>query len=156
MKTSVNESKFFLILMEASQYECSLICVDLSLKSMDEWRNLFYIVYNRCNAVTRFLNLFFSVYKKKVALKRGCERIFFLSEQANFSVSDRLGRNFPTVQNGLEKRKNLYLIKLVSKQKRKVIGFCFFIFVIWSFWFFIFVIWNWCQANQHEILRQVI
>ena len=42
----------------------------------------------------------------------------FLSELANFSVSDRLGRNFPTLQNGLKKRKNLYLIKLVSKWKR--------------------------------------
>ena len=39
----------------------------------------------------------------------------FLSEQANFSASDRLGGNFPTVQNGPEKRKNLYLTKLVSK-----------------------------------------
>ena len=38
-----------------------------------------------------------------------------MTEQGNFSTSDWLGRNFPTVQNGLEKRKNLYLIKLVSK-----------------------------------------
>ena len=36
-------------------------------------------------------------------------------ETANFSASDRLRRIFPTVENGLEKRKNLYLIKLVSK-----------------------------------------
>ena len=38
-----------------------------------------------------------------------------MSEQANFSASDQLGRNFPTVQNGPEKRKNLYLVKLVSE-----------------------------------------
>ena len=44
----------------------------------------------------------------------------FLSEQGNFSASDRLGKNFSTVQNGLEKRKNLYLIKLVSKSKRAI------------------------------------
>ena len=43
-----------------------------------------------------------------------------MSEQANFSASDQLGRNFPTVQNGPEKRKNLYLIKLVSKWKRTI------------------------------------
>ena len=45
MKTSVNKSIFFfLILVEASQDGCSLICVDFSLKSLDEWRNLFHIV----------------------------------------------------------------------------------------------------------------
>ena len=46
----------------------------------------------------------------KVAEKKN-----FLSEQANSFASDRLGRNFPTVQNGPKKRKNLYLIKLVLK-----------------------------------------
>ena len=30
--------------MEASQDGCSLIYVDSSLKSIDEWRNLFYVV----------------------------------------------------------------------------------------------------------------
>ena len=30
-----------------------------------------------------------------------------LSEPANFSASDRRGRNFPIVQNGLEKKKKL-------------------------------------------------
>ena len=39
------------------------------------------------------------------------------AEPANFSASDELGRNFPTVQNDLEQRKNLYLIKLVSVMK---------------------------------------
>ena len=33
-------------------------------------------------------------------------------------VSDQLGRNFPAVQNGLEKREDLNLMKLVSKWKR--------------------------------------
>ena len=35
--------------MAASQDGCSLICVDLSLKSIDEWRNLFYIVIDYCS-----------------------------------------------------------------------------------------------------------
>ena len=39
-------------------------------------------------------------------------------EPAIFSESDRLKRIFPTAQNGLEKRKILYLVKLVSKWKR--------------------------------------
>ena len=30
--------------MEASQDRYSLICVDFSLKGIDDWRNLFYIV----------------------------------------------------------------------------------------------------------------
>ena len=42
------------------------------------------------------------------------QNLFFL-EQAGFSASDQPGRNFPTVQSGPKKRKNLYLIKLVSK-----------------------------------------
>ena len=46
--------------------------------------------------------------------------VFFLSEQVNFSAPDRLGRNFTTAQNGPKKRKNLYLIKLVSKWKRAI------------------------------------
>ena len=45
---------------------------------------------------------------------------FLLSEPANFSASDRFGRNFPTVQNSLQKRKKLHLIKLVSQLKRAI------------------------------------
>ena len=33
-----------MILVEASQDGCSLICVDFSLESLDESRNLFYVV----------------------------------------------------------------------------------------------------------------
>ena len=55
-----------------------------------------------------------------VLLEQVVKQKIFLSEQANFSASDRLGRNFPTAQNGPEKRKNLYLIKLVSKCKRAI------------------------------------
>ena len=40
-----------------------------------------------------------------------------LSEPANFSASDRLGRSFRTVQNGVEKRKNLYLINWSQNEK---------------------------------------
>ena len=32
------------------------------------------------------------------------QKTFFLSETVNFSALDRLRRNFPTVQNGPEKR----------------------------------------------------
>ena len=70
---------------------------------------------NRCTVVTPSFNLFFLVYKKEIPLERGCQAKHFLSEQANFSASGRLRINFPTVQNGPEKGKNLYLIKLVSK-----------------------------------------
>ena len=53
-----------------------------------------------------------------------------MSEQASFSASSRPGKNFLTAQNGLEKRKNLYLIKLVSKRKRTIRkgGTCFLVF----------------------------
>ena len=43
-----------------------------------------------------------------------------MSEQANFSASHQLERIFPTVQNGLEKRQNHYVIKLASKLKRAI------------------------------------
>ena len=33
---------------------------------------------NRCTVVTRFFNLFFSVYKRKVPLERGCQAKLFL------------------------------------------------------------------------------
>ena len=115
MKTSVNESKkVFLILMKASQDGCFLICVDFSQKKNRRMKKSV-LHCNRCAVVTPFFNLFFLVYKKKIPLERGCQAKHFLSEQANFSASGRLRRNFPTVQNGPEKRKNLYLIKLVSK-----------------------------------------
>ena len=61
-----------------------------------------------------------SVYKRKIPLERGCYTNFFLSEQANFSASERLGKKFPTVQNGPEQKKNLSLIKLVSKWKKAI------------------------------------
>ena len=74
----------------------------------------FVLHFNRCTVEHGFFTLILSVYKRKVPL---CP---FFSEQTNFSTSDRLGRNFPTVQNGPEKRKNLYLIKLVTKWKRAI------------------------------------
>ena len=43
-----------------------------------------------------------------------------MTKPANLPASDRLARDFPTVQNCLEKRKNLYLNKLVSKWKRTI------------------------------------
>ena len=42
----------------------------------------------------------------------------FLSELPNFLALDWLGKEFQTVQTCPKKRKNLYLIKLVSKWKR--------------------------------------
>ena len=51
-----------------------------------------------------------------------------------FFTSDRLGRNFPTAQNGLEKRKNLYSIKLAAKWKTTIrkglFNFSFLVFEI--------------------------
>ena len=41
--------------------------------------------------------------------------IFFSTEAANFSASDRPRSKFPTIQDGSEKIKNLNLIKLVQK-----------------------------------------
>ena len=59
-----------------------------------------------------------SVYKRK-----GCywsevdkQKTFFVWAPAK----DRFGRNFTTVQNRPEKRKNICLIKLVSKRKRAI------------------------------------
>ena len=61
------------------------------------------------------------LYKRKVPLERGYSaKKFFLSKQANFSASDRLGRNISTVENGPEKMKSPYLIRLVSKWKREI------------------------------------
>ena len=71
---------------------------------------------NRCIVVTRFFNLDFARHiKGRYPWNEVAEQKNFLSQQASFSASDRLGRNFPTVQNSPEKRKNFYLIKLVSK-----------------------------------------
>ena len=61
----------------------------------------------------------------------------------SYKVNDKKGHttmtNFPTIQNGLEKRKKLYLIKLVSynekEESEKGIQASF---------FFIFGIWNCC------------
>ena len=60
---------------------------------------------------------------------------FLLSEPANFSASDRFGRNFPTVQNSLQKRKKLHLIKLVSQLKRAIrkSHTSFLLFHFWDF-----------------------
>ena len=57
-----------------------------------------------------------------------------LSELVNCSASDRLGRNFPTVPNGLEKSYKLYLIKLVSKYKWAIRKehTSFFLFYFWD------------------------
>ena len=72
----------------------------------------FVLYCDRCTVVTRFFNLnFVRIYTLGTRLLSK----IFLSEQVNFSAPGRLGRNFPTVQDGPEKRKNLYLIKLVSK-----------------------------------------
>ena len=88
---------------------------------------------NWCTVVTRFLIKILYVYKRKVPLERGCEAIFFLSEQATFSGSDRRGRNSPAVQNGLEIRPNLYPIKLVLKWKR-IIRKGHTSFLVFHFW----------------------
>ena len=72
---------------------------------------------NRYTVVTQFFCLNFVRIQKEGTLGAGLisKKKKFLSELANFSASDRLGRNLPTVQNGLEKGENIYLIKYVSK-----------------------------------------
>ena len=77
--------------------------------------NKFVLHCNRCTIVTRFFNLDFGrIYKKSTLGRRfPSKKNFFLSEKANFSASDQLGKNFPAVQTGPEKTKNQ--IKLVSK-----------------------------------------
>ena len=44
---------------------------------------------------------------------------FFLSELVNFSVSDRLARNFSTVRNCQEKKEKPLLIKLTKIKMKK-------------------------------------
>ena len=70
---------------------------------------------NRCTVVTPFLIYFFLYIKRRYPWNEVAKQKSFLSEQAKFSASGQLRTNFPTVENGPEKRKNLYLIKLVSK-----------------------------------------
>ena len=79
--------------------------------------NKFVLHCNKCTIVTRFFNLDFV---GRYPWKKFAKQIFFVCEQANLSPSDRFRKNFPTVQNGPEKRKNYYLIKLVSKSKREI------------------------------------
>ena len=57
----------------------------------------------------------------------------FLSEPANSFALDRARRNFRTVENGLERGKNLYLIKLISKGK-KAIRKEYTSFLVFHFW----------------------
>ena len=56
---------------------------------------------NRCTVVTQFFNLDFVRIKNEAKLGTRLLSKTFLSEQANFSASDRFGRNYLTVQNGL-------------------------------------------------------
>ena len=74
--------------------------------------------YNRCALVTVFFNPnFVSIYKKNTL------GTWLISKKNNFfclnqlATSDPLGRNLITAQNGLEKRKNLYLIELGLYEK---------------------------------------
>ena len=82
---------------------------------------------------TIFQSTFYPHEKVKYSWNVVDKKKIILTEPANFSASDELGRNFPTVQNDLEQRKNLYLIKLVSVMKNSNYkrAYCFFIFGIW-------------------------
>ena len=93
-----------------------------------------------------------SVYKRKVLLEQGwwVKKNFCLN-QLIFLLQIDLEKVSKLSKMVLKKRKNLYLIKLLSKWKTRQLekgipAFCFFIFGIWS----------WCQLIQHEILLQVI
>ena len=63
---------------------------------------------------TIFWSRFCPYIKGRYPWNEVAKQIFYLSGHANFSTSDRLGRNFQTVQTGPENRKNPYFIKLVS------------------------------------------
>ena len=71
--------------------------------------------YNRCTVVTVLFNPnFVSTYKEDTLGTRliSKKNIYFCLNQ--LATSDPLGRNLITAQNGLKKRKNLYLIELGS------------------------------------------
>ena len=59
--------------------------------------------------------LLFFCFGHKNCSAGGIHLIFFSTEAANFSASDRPRSKFPTIQDGPEKIKNLNLIKLVQK-----------------------------------------
>ena len=107
--------------MEASQDRCSLICCRF-LPQKHKWMKKFVLHCTRYTEVTQLFNVNFVHIKKEGTLgtRLISKKKFFLSESANFSASERLEKNFPILQNGLEKMKNLYLIKLVSKWKRAI------------------------------------
>ena len=107
--------------MEASQDGYFLIC-NRFFRQKARWMKKFVLHCNRWTVVTRSFNLSFVHIKKKGTLgtRLISQKFLFLSEPANFSASDRLGRNFRTVHNGFEKRKNLCLIKLLSKWKMAI------------------------------------
>ena len=91
------------------------------LPQKHRWIKKFVLHCNRCTVVSRFFNLnFIGICKEDTLGTRLRSKKKFLSEPANFSASDRLRRNFSTVENGLEKRKNLSLIELVLKWKREI------------------------------------
>ena len=121
--------------MEASQDRCSSIC-RIFHPQKHRWIKKFVF---HCT----IFNIYFVYIQKQGGLgTRLIRKKPFLSESDNCSASDRLGRNFPTVQNGPEKRKNLYLIKLVSNWKRAIkkehttfLFFSILVFEIGSNWF---------------------
>ena len=133
MKTTVNESEIVFFYFNGGFPRWMFFNLHRFLPQKRRRMKKFVLHCWRCTAVTWFFNLFFSVYKRKVLLEQGCWSKIFLSEQANFSASDRLGRNFITVQNGPEKRKNLYLFKLVSKWKM-AIAKVLTSFLVFHFW----------------------
>ena len=55
-----------------------------------------------------------------------------LPEPANFSASDRLGRNFPIVQNGLEKKENTLFNQIGLKMKKGKRHMSFLLFHFWN------------------------
>ena len=80
--------------------------------------DIFYIILhcNRCTVVAQFFNLNFIQYTpERYPWNEVHQQNFFLFEPANYSATEQLGRNFSTVQKYPEKKKNLCLIKSISK-----------------------------------------
>ena len=86
------------------------------------WMKKYVLQCNRRTVVARFFNINFVYIKKEDTLETRLisKKTFFCLNQLNILLQIDLGRNFPTVQNGPEKRKNLYSIKFVSKWKRPI------------------------------------
>ena len=103
--------------MQVSQDRCSLIRSRF-LPQKRRWMKNFVLHCNRCTVVTGLFNLnFVHIWKEGTLGTRLISEEVFFVWASKFFCSRPTWEKFPTVQNGLGKRRSLYLIKLVSKRK---------------------------------------